>query len=128
MKRIFAIAFAVALAAGCDVDTVPQGLRKTPEGNGPVVKFDTAHRPIPEIPLPNDVATFADPSSRTGRRLNASLVAPTEQERRTRADLALLEGWGTMAPVTVAFERPDGVAETEAAIDLDDIADRMIGD
>src|SRR5262245_42432367 len=116
---------AVVLGAACGVDTIPSGLRATPEGNGPTVKFDTAHRPLPEVPLPNDVATFADPTSRTGRRLNVSLVAPTSFERRAREDFSTMEGWGVSAPITVAFERPDGVAETEPAIDLDDFAGRM---
>ena len=122
---MLATAFAIVFASACDVDTIPQGLRRTPEGNGPTVKFDTAHRPLPEVPLPNDVATFADPTSRTGRRINVSLVAPTAIERRAREDFASMEGWGVSAPITVAFERPAEVPDTEPAIDLDDFASRM---
>src|SRR5688572_10493763 len=122
---MLAMALAVCLASACDVDTIPHGLRQSPDGNGPTVKFDTAHRPLPEVPLPNDVATFADPTSRTGRRINVSLVAPTAMERRAREDFSMIEGWGVNAPITVSFERPDGVPETEPAIDLDDVATRF---
>ena len=34
---------------------------------------------LPEVPLPNDVATYADPTSPTGLRLNASILAPRGQ-------------------------------------------------
>src|SRR6478672_3618833 len=88
--------FAVtALSGACGVDTAPDGLRATPPGDGPLVKFDVAHRPLPEVPLPNDLATFADPTSRTGRRINVSLVAPTNMEKIARDGLDELEGWGT---------------------------------
>src|SRR5687767_9686881 len=91
-------------ASACDVDRAPEGARRTPDGDGPRVVFDVTRRPLPEIPQPNDVATFADPTSRTGRRINVSLVAPTHLEERARADFTSLEGWGTFAPFTVAFE------------------------
>jgi hypothetical protein len=125
MRPALIATVAAVLLGACGVDTIPSGLRKTPEGNGPTVKFDTAHRPLPEVPLPNDVATFADPTSRTGRRINVSLVAPTSMERRAREDFAVMEGWGVSSPISVAFERPDDVPETEPAIDLDDVAVRM---
>lgn len=119
---------AVACGAGCEIDTVPEGLRKTPAGNGPEVKYDTAARPLPEVPLPNDVATFADPTSRTGRRINVSLVAPTLMEARAREDFSTMEGWGTSSPVTVAFSRPAGADPTKPAIDLDAVIARTQGD
>ncbi|MBX3215459.1 MAG: hypothetical protein KF850_25705 [Labilithrix sp.] len=118
----------LGLVVGCDVDTAPEGLRRTPEGTGPLVKFDTSHRPLPEVPLPNDVATFADPTSRTGVRVNVSLVAPTHMERRAREDFASMEGWGVSSPITVAFERGAATGPLEPAIDLDAVADRMTGD
>ena len=118
----------LGVVAGCEVDTIPDGLRRTPPGNGPQVRFDTAHRPLPEIPLPNDVATFADPTSRTGVRVNVSLVAPTHMERRAREDFASMEGWGTSSPITVSFDRsPDG-DPLEPAIDLDAVASLMVDD
>lgn len=115
-------------SGACGVDTAPDGLRATPKGNGPVVKFDVTHRPLPEAPLPNDVATFADPTSRTGRRINVSLVAPTTMERTAREDFASMEGWGITGPISVAFHRAPDVDPREAAIDLEDVAARMQGD
>lgn len=117
-----------SLAGACGIDTAPDGLRMTPAGTGPMVKFDVAHRPLPEVPLPNDLATFADPTSRTGRRINVSLVAPTFMERNAREDFTTMEGWGISAPISVAFDRAAGADPREAAIDLEDVASRMQGD
>ncbi|HVJ88558.1 MAG TPA: hypothetical protein VM580_02070 [Labilithrix sp.] len=113
-----------AMVSACIVDTVPEGARRTPAGTGPLVVFDTAKRPLPEIPQPNDVATFADPTSRTGRRLNVSTVAPTSFETIIREGFNTVEGWGTFAPITVAFAREASTPELEAALDLEDIAAR----
>jgi len=104
---------------GCAMDSIPNGLQATPPGDGPVVVFDLTRRPLPEIPAPNDVATFADPTSRTGRRINVSLIAPTDLEQDARSGFAELEGWGTFAPISVSFTRGDGIAPTDAAIDLE---------
>jgi hypothetical protein len=121
--------FGVVIAGGaCGVDTAPDGLRATPAGTGPVVKFDVTHRPLPDVPLPNDVATFADPTSRTGRRINVSLVAPTFMERNAREDFTAMEGWGVSSPISVAFERARDADPREAAIDVEDVAARMQGD
>lgn len=70
------------------------------------VKLDFEHRPLPDIPLPNDLATRWDPESRTGKRINASMVAPTEIERRTRRLIDGLDGWGVYQPITVPFTGP----------------------
>jgi hypothetical protein len=118
----------VALVVACDVDTAPDGLRATPKGDGPVVRWDITHRPLPDVPIPNDVATFPDPTSRTGLRINASLVAPTTMERNARAGFDEMEGWGTSSPISVAFDRSAKTDPLEAAIDLEDIAHRMQGD
>ena len=78
-------------AAHCSVDQAPAGLRATPAGTGPEIVFDIERQPLPEIPQPNDVATFPDPTSRTGRRINVSEVAPTTMEtvaRKVRASAA----------------------------------------
>ena len=69
------------LAACADA---PEGIRATPEGGGPVVRFDLDHKPLPEIPFPNDLATRADATAATGRRVNASMIAPTALERKVR--------------------------------------------
>src|SRR4051794_558234 len=92
-RPLTVLAFAIAI--GCDVDTAPEGLGHRAEGPGAHVVFDTLRRPLPEIPLPNDVATFANPTSRTGLRINVSLVAPTQMESIARSGLDELEGWGT---------------------------------
>ena len=108
MSRISALALLTAVLlplAACESDA-PTGLAPTPAGTGAVVKFDTAHRPLPEIPLPNDFATRYDATSPTKRRINASLVAPTQWEKTTRANLDALDGWGTLAPISVAFDAP----------------------
>ena len=107
------------LAPACAIDAAPSGARATPDGSGPAIVFDTARRPLPEIPQPNDIATFADPTSRTGRRVNVSLIAPTRLESVAREGFASLEGWGTFAPVTVAFASP---------LDLEEVARRTTGD
>lgn len=118
-----ALACATALSA-CAVDSVPEGARRTPPGTGPLVVFDTLRRPLPEIPQPNDVATFADPTSRTGRRVNVSQVAPTSFESIARQGFDSMEGWGTFAPITVAFGKSASTPEVEAALDLEDVAAR----
>jgi hypothetical protein len=128
--RIFAprlCLLAIVLAA-CSVDTIPVGLRDTPPGTGPVVVFNLLAQPLPDIPTPNDIATFADPTSRTGRRLNASLVAPTRIEQAAREQFDEMEGWGTYAPITVRFDRGPNVAAPAAAIDLNELHLRMEAD
>lgn len=100
---------------GCD----PSGVR--PDGlglsvhDGPRVLWDATAEPLPEIPLPNDAATRLDPTSATGRRLNLSLEAPTEAERRVRASFRRLDGFGTFAPIFVRFDAP---------LDLDAVRER----
>ncbi|MCA3016505.1 MAG: hypothetical protein INH41_29330 [Myxococcaceae bacterium] len=93
------------LAAAC---AAPEGsgLAPTPETSGAEVVFDVDERPFPNIPLPNDFATRFDATSPTKRRLNASRMAATAWERATRDELARLDGWGTYAPMSVAFSRP----------------------
>jgi hypothetical protein len=68
--------------------------------------MDFYHRPLPEIPLPNDVATRYDATSATGRRINASLIAPTYFEQRARARIDMLDGWGVFMPISIPFTGP----------------------
>src|SRR5205085_12404331 len=70
---------------------------------------------------------FADPTSRTGRRINASQIAPTHSERVARTGFDELEGWGTFAPIAVSFTRGEGTDLATPAIDLDDLHARMGG-
>lgn len=90
---------------GCDADPA-SGLARTVAGPGAKVRFDTFHRPLPDIPLPNDFATRYDADSPTRRRINASVVAPTTWETKTRENLDAIDGWGTLAPISVSFEGP----------------------
>ncbi len=126
--RALRLAFAGLVLTACSVDTIPALLRATPPGTGPTVVFDMLARPLPDIPSPNDVATVSDPTSRTGRRINASLVAPTRIERAAREQFDEMEGWGTFAPITVRFTPEATTPRGEAAIDLGDVQARMNGD
>lgn len=101
-----ALAAVAALSTGvsaCDGGGTPDGWRATPAGNGPRVMWDLFSDTLPLIPLPNDVATWPDPSSPTGRRINASVLVPTRLEGQTRARFDELDGWGTFGPITIPF-------------------------
>lgn len=118
-------AVGVVGSAGCFVDTAPSGLRRTPAGPGAAVVFDPTRRPIPEVPLPNDIATFPDPTSRTGRRVNVSLEAKSFMERNARSGFNELEGWGTFMPIWASFTRDAAADVHQPALDLDAIKRRM---
>ena len=70
------------------------------------VKMDFFHKPLPNIPLPNDIATRYDATSATGRRINASLISPTSYEAHTRKLIDELDGWGVYQPITIPFSGP----------------------
>jgi hypothetical protein len=92
------------LIAGC-ISSEPEAVAPAPRA-ATTVKLDFLHKPLPEIPLPNDIATVYDASSATSRRVNASMVAPTGFERRTRERLDQLDGWGVFQAITVPFTGP----------------------
>ncbi len=109
MRTSFSSVSLVTLSAligltACDGGGIPTGHRETPDGTGPLIVWDPYAEDLPLLPLPNDTATWPDPTSPTGRRINASLVVPTALERHTRENFDRLDGWGTFAPITVAFE------------------------
>lgn len=107
MRAFLRLLLPLTLLAGCS--EAPDTLGSAEDGPGPRVKFDVFHRPLAEIPLPNDFATRFDPTSPTKRRLNASFsfdVAPTKWEHAVRLDLDGLSGWGTLAPISVSFSEP----------------------
>lgn len=126
-----AVLMVAAALVACD-DDAPLDFGRTPPGEGARVRFDLGHLPLPDIPLPNDAATWPDPTSRTGLRINASLLAPTAIERDARERFDRLEGWGTFAPITLSFDlgEVDGDARkpTQAALDLANIEARHHGD
>ncbi len=99
------IALAALAVASCTASE-PEGLRLAAPGTGAQVKFDVFHKPLPEIPLPNDIATRYDPGSPTGRRVNASMVANNQWERTTRQELDKLDGWSTFGAISVGFDKP----------------------
>ncbi len=111
IRRWLGLAGMVTVVTACSGDDSPIAWRATPAGNGPRVVWDLYSETLPQIPLPNDVATWPDPTSPTGRRLNASLVVPTSLERTTRGRFDELDGWGTYAPITVSFEEDLDLAD-----------------
>ncbi|MCC6214353.1 MAG: hypothetical protein IT376_05760 [Polyangiaceae bacterium] len=121
------VALGVLAASTACTDSIPDGLRRTPAGNGASVRWDSYAKPLPAIPLPNDAATWPDPTSRTGQRINASTLAPTSVERVVREKFDQLEGFGTFAPITISFDKRDP-NDPRAALDLQGIADRHQGD
>lgn len=104
---------ATSLVSACAA--YPEGLRETPDGDGPVVRVDWDAEPLPDIPFPNDLATRLDRSSPTGLRLNVSQLAHTFQESEARKKLDELAGFGVYAPIWVGFD---------ARVDLADVAAR----
>ncbi|MBM4372104.1 MAG: hypothetical protein FJ098_10650, partial [Deltaproteobacteria bacterium] len=103
--RITLLVLLPAILVACE-GPPPGGLRQAPGSGGPRVRFDLDAKPLPEIPLPNDVATRFDPTSPTGRRINVSLEATTRAEREMRERINTLDGFGTFQPITVSFDAP----------------------
>lgn len=92
----------------------PEGLARS-RAAATTVKMDVFHKPLPEIPLPNDLATRFDATSATDRRVNASMLAPTALERRVRRLADQLDGWGLFQPITIPFTGPLDVGSILAA-------------
>ena len=106
-KSILAASVAL-LASGC-LSEAPDGLLSAAPA-ATTVELDFYHRPLPRIPLPNDVATRHDPTSPTGMRINASMLAPTELEVQVRTLIDELDGWGVFQHITIPFSGPLDVA------------------
>lgn len=109
---ILAAAAAMLVLSSCASDE-PDGIADASPAET-TVKFDFYHKPLPEIPLPNDVATRFDATSATHRRVNASILAPTLYERRTRELIDELDGFGTFQPITIPFTGPLDVSSIVA--------------
>src|SRR5277367_1466456 len=128
LRPVMAFVSLVVIASSCVMDQAPTGLRLTPTGPGATVRFDLAHQPLPDIPLPNDTATWPDPTSRTGLRLNSSLIAGTNMQRQAQQRFSQMEGWGTFAPITVSFDidptDPAYAGYTGPALDLANVMHR----
>jgi hypothetical protein len=111
-KNLVSLIGLAALLACSPSGPRPEGLGETQRSGGPVVVWDVAAEPLPEIPLPNDAATRLDPASPTGRRINVSLdAAKTRYERRTRKLFNRLDGFGAYAPISVRFDKPLDLAD-----------------
>ena len=124
---------------GCDGVEAPRGEWETRSNGGPVVVFDLFALPLPKVPLPNDIATRPDRGSPTGRRINASMLAPTDLESGVRQRMDTLDGWGTYGALTVSFERrqededsddeaDDAIHAEEQLLDVGNILRRHVGD
>ncbi|MSP93507.1 MAG: hypothetical protein EXR79_17230 [Myxococcales bacterium] len=98
--RVAAFLCAGVGAVGCDGG--PDGLAASKPA-AVTVRVDFFAKPLPEIPLPNDLATRFDHDAATLRRINASVIAPTAFERRTREKIDQLDGWGVFTPITIPF-------------------------
>ena len=96
------IAMLLVATTGC---AEPEGLLRAAPAKT-TVKFDFDHRPLPDIPLPNDIATRPDFTSLTGLRVNASQVATTSNEETVRTLINTLDGWGVYQPITIPFTSP----------------------
>jgi len=106
-------AFIPSLLLPLSCASYPEGLRLTPDGDGPMVSVDWEHKPLPDLPFPNDLATRVDAGSPTGLRVNISEVGVTQYETEARQKFNELSGFGIYAPITVGFNAP---------LDLDIIA------
>lgn len=103
--------------AGCEGPS-GAGLAVTPlESGGPVIVFNLDHKPLPEIPLPNNIATRLAPETPTGRRVNISLETVTQIEYELRVKINQLDGFGVFQPITVSFDKP---------LDLENLQERHI--
>ncbi len=111
-KRPFFVRASLSVCAGLAASSLLAGCLSKADGiaesrpAATTVKMDFFHKPLPDIPLPNDVATVVDSTSATGRRVNASMVAPTVFEARTRELADKLDGWGVFQPITIPFTGP----------------------
>ena len=108
------VALLLLVQLGCEGPEA-EGILSTPLSGGPRIIFDIDHKPLPDVPYPNNIATRLDSSSATGRRINISLEADTLAERKLRAKINGLDGFGLFSPITVAFDGP---------LDLENIRDR----
>ena len=131
-RAVAGLGLTLLLVAPSCFDESPGDFGRTRSGPGATVRYDLGHKPLPDIPLPNDTATWPDPTSRTGLRLNASLIAPTNIEAQARKNFSQMEGWGTFAPIWMSFDVPKGEADYQgykgAALDLPNVVARHQGD
>jgi hypothetical protein len=109
-----------ALCSGCLSTGEDLTLRVNTElVHGPKVTFDPLERPIPNIPLPNDLALTPSDSTASGVAWNTSIERVSEHQVHLRNMLNKLDGFGPFAPVMVGFDGPlDLTTVTESTIVL----------
>ena len=103
----FTLCSILFLCAAC-TSPDPDGLAPS-QPAAVTVKMDFYAKPLPEIPLPNDIATRYDETSPTKRRINASMIAPTTFEATARELIDEIDGWGVGQPITIPFTGPISV-------------------
>ncbi|MEE2901073.1 MAG: hypothetical protein VYC39_02030 [Myxococcota bacterium] len=122
-KRLILSTLILGTAACIDND--PEGIAPAQPAKT-TIEMDFYNRPLPSIPLPNDIATRYDPDSATGLRINASMIAPTKIEREVRELFDQVDGWSVFGQITIPFTGPidvqsvvDGHRELNYALDND---------
>jgi hypothetical protein len=123
--RTLVSASLLALLAGC-AGPRPDALSSTVRQGGVRVRWDLQAKPLPEIPLPNDVATRLDATSPTGRRVNVSLLAPTSLESALRAKADRLDGFGIFMPIAVPLDGDLDLANIRDRHATDDLSDDVL--
>ena len=123
----------LVLASSCVMDQAPHGAaRARPSGPGATVRFDLAHQPLPDIPLPNDVGDLArsdephrPPAQREPRRADHVRAAGA------RSASTSSRGGGRSRRSRVSFDLPSDASYADysgPALDLANLAKRHQGD
>jgi hypothetical protein len=113
LKRVLIACGSLALLAAC-VGPEAEGIAPTATGTGPMIRWEPTAKPLPDLPLPNNVATRVDPTSPTGRRLNLSLEASTQAESLVREKANRMDGFGLFSPIWLSFDKPLDAADAYA--------------
>ena len=77
---------------------------------GPTVQFKPLVRPIPDIPLPNDLSLIRVDDTDSGRAWNTSTDKKTQHESHLRSLLNRLDGFGVSGSAMVSFDGPIDLA------------------
>ena len=104
LALVLALASTTACVSGGDSTTAAGVILPTEAPFGPKIIFDPLALPIPEVPLPSDL--LLQRTDEGDLAWNVSKRAPTGVERQIRELLPLLDGFGSFAPISVAFDAP----------------------
>jgi hypothetical protein len=104
---LFTLSLLMLVIAACQTGIDPRhsaGLTfDDPMPYGPQVVFDPLAKPVPEVPIPNDL--LLRPKGQQ-TLWNVSTHAPTKLERQLREHFNTLDGFGPFAPIMVTFDGP----------------------